>query len=137
MWSCGKEEDQFATDQEKIEKYLLENNLTAQVDPSGMHYIITTPGTGDNPSPNARVEVRYKGYLLDGTVFDQTGPGKTANFSLTGLIPGWRIAIPLLKKGGKGTFFLPSELGYGRTGSGIIPPNSVIVFDIELIAFSN
>jgi FKBP-type peptidyl-prolyl cis-trans isomerase len=74
---------------------------------------------------------------MNGTVFDQTATGKSATFQLTSLISGWRIAIPLLKKGGKGTFIIPSNLGYGPFGSGGIPGKSVLIFEIELLAFSN
>lgn len=85
-------------DQEVIVNYLTTNKLTMTKDPSGIHYNIINTGVGNNPSPTATVEVRYKGTLMDGTVFDQTGTGKSATFQLTSLIPGWRIAIPLLKK---------------------------------------
>ena len=79
--------------------------------------------------------MRYKGYLPDGTVFDQTPGTETATFPLAGLIRGWQEGIPLLKKGGKGTFFLPSVLGYGSSGSGSIGPNEVLIFEIELVNF--
>jgi len=134
---CSKEKvDQDLVDQETIATYIASNKLTMTKDPSGIHYQIQTPGTGNNPSPTATVEVRYKGMLLNGTVFDQTAAGKTATFPLTSLIPGWRIAIPLLKKGGKGIFLIPSNLGYGPFGSGTIPGKSVLFFEIELLAFS-
>jgi len=136
--SCKKEViDQDMVDQEVIVNYLTSKSLTMTKDPSGIHYNIITPGTGNNPSPTATVEVKYKGTLIDGTVFDQTGTGKTATFQLSSLISGWRIAIPLLKKGGKGSFIIPSNLGYGPYGSGSIPGKSVLIFEIELLAFSN
>ncbi len=81
------------------------------------------------------MKVKYKGYLTDGTVFDQTTGSLSATFSLSGLIEGWQEGIPLLKKGGKGTFFLPSALGYGPSGAGSIPPNTVLIFEIELLDF--
>src|SRR5690606_30059196 len=82
-----------------IREYLEDNGLTAIADESGMYYQIITEGTGDSPSTSSTVEVRYKGSLLDGTVFDQTTGDDTATFSLGGLIPGWRVALPLLKPG--------------------------------------
>jgi FKBP-type peptidyl-prolyl cis-trans isomerase FkpA len=101
-----------------------------------MYYIISEPGTGDNPSSNATVSVKYKGYFTNKTVFDQTKNDTPIQFSLSGVIEGWRIALPLLKKGGKGTFLFPSRLGYGTKGSsGVIPANSVIIFDIDLVSF--
>ena len=136
--SCLKDtspEAQLREDIDKIKDYLSDHGLTAIARPSGLHSIITQEGTGSNPSPLATVTVRYKGYLLDGTVFDQTSGSSTATFELTGLIEAWQEGIPLLKKGGKGTFFSPSALAYGPTGIGSIPPNSVLIFEIELVNF--
>ena len=119
-----------------IRDYLEDNGLTAIADESGMYYQIITEGTGDSPTASSTVEVRYKGSLLDGTVFDQTVGEDTATFNLGGLISGWSIALPLLKPGGKGVFYLPSALGYGPSGSGgVIPPDAVLIFEIELIDF--
>lgn len=129
------DEEILKQDLKEIEKYLDDNNLTAQVTASGLHYIIEEPGTGGNPNKNSYVTVRYKGYLLDGAVFDQTEGTATASFNLSGLITGWQEGIPLLQKGGKGKFFIPSKLAYGRGGSGNIPPNTPIAFDIELVDF--
>ena len=75
------------------------------------------------------------GSQLDGVVFDQTTGSATAKFRLGDLIQGWQIAIPLLQKGGKGTFFCPSDLGYGPQAVGNIPSNSVLIFEIELVDF--
>ncbi|MEZ4990084.1 MAG: hypothetical protein R2824_06725 [Saprospiraceae bacterium] len=69
--ACKKEVDQDEVDRLKIEEYLADNNLSAEMDPSGLYYIIEEQGTGTQPNPSSRVRVRYKGYLLDGTVFDQ------------------------------------------------------------------
>lgn len=132
--ACKKEVDQHEVDRLKIEQYIADQGLTTEVDPSGLYYIIDEEGTGVRPHAAGRVKVKYKGYLLDGTVFDQTPAGKTAVFNLSGLIPGWKIAIPLLKEGGKGTFIHPSALAYGPFSPGApIGPNEVLVFEIELI----
>lgn len=132
---CSKDVDQVEVDRLKIEEYIAENGLNAEVDPSGLYYVIDTPGTGLQPNVSDRVRVRYKGYLLDGTIFDQTEEDNTIEFNLRGLIPGWQIAIPLLKEGGKGTFIHPSYLAYGPRGAGgAIGPNEVLVFEIELVA---
>ena len=105
-------------------------------DTSGIFYVLEVEGEGDHPSLERTVTVSYEGFLLDGTRFDGTQNGQTVNFRLNGLIPGWQIAIPKLKKGGKGRFWIPSHQGYGLDGSGnTIPPNSVLVFDIELVDF--
>lgn len=134
-FSCEKDEvDQVAIDQEIIEQYLADNNITAQKHESGIYYVIHAEGTDGHPSYNSEVVVKYKGFLTDGTVFDQTN-GSSTNFNLPNLIVGWQIGIPLLQKGGKGTFFIPSYLGYGRFPPSGIPENAVLIFDIELIDF--
>ena len=127
-------EELLVKDVKKIEDYLAENNLTAQSTASGLHYIIEEPGAGGHPNINSTVTVKYKGYLLNGNVFDESG-NSTVTFPLKNLILGWQEGIPLLKEGGKGKFFIPSGLGYGRSGSGSIPGNSVLIFDIELVSF--
>jgi FKBP-type peptidyl-prolyl cis-trans isomerase FkpA len=130
LFSC---KDQ--TDMEKIEDYLTENNLTATSTASGLYYIITQEGTGGHPNLLSTVTVKYKGYRLNGEVFDETVGNETATFPLANLILGWQEGIQLLKKGGKGTFFVPSELGYGNQSVGSIPANSVLIFEIELVSF--
>lgn len=136
LLSCGKEDNsQAEADDRIIQDYLAENNIEATKHSSGLYYIITTEGTGNNPNSNSKVTVKYKGKLTDETVFDQTSGSSTATFGLTSLIEGWKIGIPLLKSGGKGTFFLPSVLGYGNNATPTIPANSVLIFDIELVSF--
>ena len=128
-------QEQFEEDIRIIKQYLTDNNLTADSTTAGLHYIITTPGSGGNPNLQSNVKVKYKGYLTDGLIFDETTGNETITFPLSNLIEGWQIGIPLLKKGGKGTFLLPSAIGYGPSGSGSIPPNSVLIFEIELVDF--
>lgn len=131
---CNKE-TQAETDKRLIQEYLSARNISAQEHPSGIFYVIEQEGAGAHPAPNATVTVKYRGYLLNGNVFDQTAPNQTATFPLANLIEGWKIAIPLLKKGGKGTFWIPSALGYGASALPGIPANSVLIFDIELVNF--
>jgi FKBP-type peptidyl-prolyl cis-trans isomerase FkpA len=124
------QEEQLAKDIKKIEKYLEENNLTAQKTSSGLHYIIDEQGTGSNPNAYSDVEVKYVGKFTNDEVFDQG----TATFNLSGVIEGWTEGIPYFKEGGKGKLLIPSYLGYGKDGfSYLIPANSVLVFDIDLI----
>lgn len=139
MGSCKKDEsltaeEQLEIDRQIIKDYLSDNGLTAQETSSGLHYIINTVGTGEHPNADDTVEVKYKGYLTNGNVFDQTQPARTYIAPLQTLIPGWIEGIPLLKsEGGEGTLLIPSYLGYGTTDLGSIPPNSVLIFDITLI----
>lgn len=133
LGACNDNETSEEPDDVKIEKYVAANNLNTTVDPSGIHYIITTVGTGANPTANATVTVKYKGYFLDGSVFDQSV--NPIEFPLKNLIEGWKIAIPLLKKGGKGTFIIPSALCYGSNPPPGIPANAIMIFEIELVDF--
>ena len=134
---CNKNDgpNQSVVDQETIEEYLATNQLNAERHESGIYYIIEEPGSGGSPNINSEVLVRYKGYLLDGTVFDQTPGNDTRTFFLFQVIEGWQIAIPLLKKGGKGTFIIPSQLAYGPVARPGIPANSVLIFETELVNF--
>jgi FKBP-type peptidyl-prolyl cis-trans isomerase len=118
-----------------ILKYLANNSLTATKHSSGIHYIILEAGTGENPNATSIVTVKYKGYLLNKKVFDETKNNASVQFPLSGVIEGWKIAVPLLKKGGKGIFWIPSRLGYGPNGNASIPGNSVLIFEIELVSF--
>jgi len=132
--SCSKKSSQADTDDQIIQSYLTSRSLTATKDASGLYYMTTLAGTGVSPTAASTVEVKYKGYLVNGTVFDQTATGKTASFPLSGLIKGWEIGIPLMKVGGKATFLIPSALGYGSSAVGTIPANSVLIFEIELVS---
>lgn len=128
--------EQKEFDNTKIKTYIADNSLT-NIDStlSGIFYTISEVGSGENPSPNATVTVSYKGYLADGTVFDQSEAPVT--FGLNGVIQGWREALPLLKKDGSGTFLIPSNLAYGSSGSGnSIASNTMLIFDITLVDFS-
>jgi len=131
--SCEKKTNQAEVDDQLINNYLVSKQLTATKDPSGLYYITTLAGTGTAPTVASTVEVKYKGSLINGTVFDQTAADKTFTYALSGLIMGWQIGIPLMKEGGKATLFIPSSLGYGANNLGTIPPNSVLIFEIELI----
>lgn len=136
MLACDDQRPQAEIDEEKISNYLKEKSITAQRDEySGIHYVIHTPGTGTNPNATSYVKVKYKGTFMDGTVFDETKGTETLDISLQQTISGWQIAVPLLKSGGRGTFYIPSGWGYGRYGREGIPENEILIFDIELISF--
>jgi FKBP-type peptidyl-prolyl cis-trans isomerase FkpA len=130
---CKKDDvDQAAVDDQIIQDYLEEHNLEATKDSSGIYYIITTVGFGVHPTLTSIVEVNYKGYLTNDTIFDDT-EGTPVTFSMYNLIEGWQICIPMLKEGGEGIFFIPSTLGYGGQQVGNIPKNSVLIFEIDLL----
>ncbi len=102
---------------------------------SGLQYEILTEGTGPKPTAADTVAVHYEGRLLDGTVFDSSiARGQPAVFPLGQVIPGWTEGVALMPVGSKYRFTIPPELGYGARGAGgVIPPNAVLVFDIELL----
>jgi len=125
--------DQKVFDKNKILTYLEENNLTADTTLSGIYYIIDTPGEGRNPTSSSTVTVSYRGFFANGRVFDERG---FQTFSLGSVIQGWKEAIPLLKPGGSGTFFIPSNLGYGPTGTSGIPGNAMLIFEVKLEDFN-
>ncbi|MDP2423722.1 MAG: FKBP-type peptidyl-prolyl cis-trans isomerase [Bacteroidales bacterium] len=103
---------------------------------SGLQYMVIEAGEGSQPKPTDQVTVHYRGTLLDGTVFDSSyDRGTPATFELGRLIPGWVEGIQLMKPGAKFVFFIPPNLGYGDRNIGEIPPNSVLVFEVELISF--
>ena len=133
---CEKEKTQAEKDDEIIREYLAEHNLEAIAHSSGLYYAIEEEGTGGHPILSSLIEVKYKGFLTNNVVFDETASSRTYINRLSALISGWQIGIPLLQKGGKGTFYIPSELGYGSSSAGSIPPNSVLIFEIELIGFN-
>lgn len=100
----------------------------------GVYYTMLKEGTGRQVSIDDTVVVNYKGYLFsDGSVFDQT-MDKPAIFPLKRLIRGWQTGVPLCKVGGKIKLVIPSDLAYSiRTRSAKIPPNSILVFEIEVL----
>ncbi len=104
---------------------------------SGLQYIIEEEGTGIAPAMTDTVEVNYEGRLLDGTVFDSSYErGETTTFPLNRVIKGWSEGLTYIKEGGKIRLFIPAELGYGERGTGPIPANSTLIFDVELIKVS-
>ena len=119
------------------QKYLADNAKKdgVTVTPSGLQYRVIKQGAGASPKASDVVNVTYKGWLIDGTVFDQTQPGQQATFPAGALIPGWVEALQLMKEGDEWEITIPSELGYGASGAGgVIPPNQTLVFDMALIS---
>jgi len=102
---------------------------------SGLQYRIINEGSGAIPTATDKVKVYYKGTLIDGTEFDSTKDGNPASFTVNGVIRGWTEALQLMPAGSKWQLFIPPGLAYGANpprGSNI-PPNSVLIFDIELL----
>lgn len=131
--SCSGDDNNFTPQTEAdIINYIEENNLNAKRTSSGLYYVINNQGSGTRPSSNSNVTVVYKGYFLDGTVFDESTNG--ISFGLNQVIRGWTEGIPYFKEGGSGILLIPSNLGYGNSGRGSIPGGAALVFDIKLIS---
>ena len=103
--------------------------------PSGLQYKVITEGHGKSPKATDTVLVHYRGTTIDGTEFDSSYKrNEPISFPLNGVIPGWTEGVQLMKEGGKIELFIPSELAYGSRGAGgVIPPDSTLIFDIELL----
>lgn len=117
--------------------FLTENGKKAGIvtSPSGLQYEIISPGTGPKPQAADTVSVHYEGTLLDGSVFDSSYTrGEPAEFPLGEVIPGWTEGIQLMEVGSTYRLFIPSDLAYGEAGAGnFIPPNSTLIFKVELL----
>ncbi|MCC5926206.1 MAG: FKBP-type peptidyl-prolyl cis-trans isomerase [Bacteroidetes bacterium] len=109
------------------------------VTPSGLQYRVIEEGSGPRPGPESEVTVHYRGTLIDGTEFDSSfSRGEPASFPLNRVIPGWTEGLQLMREGSTFEFFIPSELGYGERGTqGIIGPNAVLIFEVELISIDS
>jgi FKBP-type peptidyl-prolyl cis-trans isomerase len=104
---------------------------------SGLKYQVLKHGTGTvSPKATDTVTVNYVGKLLDGTVFDSSiARGQPATFPLNQVIPGWTEGLQLMKVGDKFKFVIPPNLAYGpNSPSPAIPPNSTLVFEVELLS---
>jgi FKBP-type peptidyl-prolyl cis-trans isomerase FklB len=102
--------------------------------PSGLQYKILAEGSGKTPKAADNVTVNYKGTFIDGTEFDSSYKrGKPATFQVDKVVKGWTEALQLMKEGSKWQIFIPPELGYGDRSGGPIPPNSTLIFEVELI----
>lgn len=103
--------------------------------PSGLQYKVIREGSGKSPGPHDSVTVNYRGTLINGNEFDSSyRNGEPATFRVDGVIKGWTEALQMMKEGSKWELFVPSEVAYGARGMGRIPPNSTLIFDVELIS---
>lgn len=106
----------------------------AILDPRGFYYKIERPGSVEKPLPCAGVSINYTGILTDGKIFDS---GENVTLNLGNLIMGWKMGLPLVGKGGRITLYLPPYFGYGSNELNGIPSNSILIFSVDLINFSN
>lgn len=136
IMSCQKEAIQHDNDIQLIKDYLAANNINALEDKESNLFYAIYSESGDSIAPvrdkKIIVEVKYKTYLLDGTIVYDTGNIST-KVALDKSLYGWQLAMPKMDINDKMLLFLPSRLAYGEEGHDDIPPNSVVIFDIELI----
>jgi peptidylprolyl isomerase len=133
---------QFIMDQGTvIQEHLAQKGITSYgKTASGLFYVMHTEGSGAPPAAGATVNVHYIGTLLDGTKFDSSRDRNQPFSFVVGkgqVIKGWDEGLTLFKPGGRGTLYIPSPLAYGENGAGAIPPNAILVFDIELLSVSD
>lgn len=134
-----KEEQKKLADENIVKaNEFLEKNKAAEgvvTLPSGLQYKVLTDGTGEIPKTTDKVEVNYRGTLVDGTEFDSSykrnKPFATAVNK--DVIKGWQEALQLMKVGSKWQLFVPPALAYGERGNRGIPPNSALIFEIEML----
>ena len=103
--------------------------------PSGLQYKVLSAGKGKTPKATDTVTVNYAGKLIDGVEFDSSYKrGQPATFPVGGVIKGWTEALQLMKEGSKWQLVIPADLAYGEQGRPGIPPNSVLIFEVELVS---
>jgi|APTNR8051073442_1049403.scaffolds.fasta_scaffold00018_60 FKBP-type peptidyl-prolyl cis-trans isomerase len=142
---------QFEKDIAAIDAYLTGKGIVAEKTESGLRYVITKPGIGENGKSGQVAKVNYTGYMLDGQYFDSSDKSVAEQKGIydarrepytpydvtidqTSVIKGWHEALKLMNKGSKATVYVPSSLAYGpQQRSEIIKPNSVLVFDLEVV----
>lgn len=136
--SCGKTDSggcqpvSIASEKSAMVAFCTANSITYTEHSSGILYQIITPGSGVSPTSSSSVSAVYTGQLLSGSVFT-TVNNPSGLMPLSGLIQGWQIGLPLIKKGGRIKLVIPSALAWSCSGNGKdIPPNSPVYFDITI-----
>lgn len=122
-------------DREIIREYIgVQTDMFFDSTASGIFYSIENPGIGDPPTDSSTVTVNYTLYLVDGTLVESTEmTGKPSTFEVGNVIKGWKESLKLIGVMGKGTFVIPSGLGYGLRSVNGMPRNAILVFDIEIL----
>lgn len=133
--ACGKQESGCqpktpASEKADMTAFCTANGINYTEHTSGIFYQIITQGSGPTPSVSNTVSTVYTGKLLNGNIFDATA--NPVSFPLSGVIEGWKLGIPLIQKGGRILLVIPSALAYSCAGSGSIPANSPLFFDVTL-----
>ncbi len=131
----GKMKELGAKNKAEGEKFLADNKSKpgVKVTASGLQYQVVKEGSGPKPKATDKVKVHYTGTLIGGQKFDSSvDRGQPQEFVLNSVIPGWTEGVQMMSVGSKYKFFIPSALAYGDR-AGPIPPNSTLIFDVELL----
>lgn len=133
----ARRQEEAIKNKEEGEKFLAENKTKEGVltTETGLQYMVLNEGTGDKPQATSKVKIHYHGTLTDGTVFDSSvDKGQPIEMRVNQFVKGFSEGLMLMPAGSKYKLFIPGNLGYGTNPPGdIIKPNSVIVFDVELL----
>ncbi|HET7831607.1 MAG TPA: FKBP-type peptidyl-prolyl cis-trans isomerase [Gallionella sp.] len=118
------------------ESFLAENKAKPGVVtlPSGVQYKILRAGQGKKPAANSMIVCRYRGTLVDGTVFESTDPKKPMNFYVSTFLPGLQEAVMLMPAGSKWQIIVPPQLGYRELGNRLVGPNATLIYEMELLS---
>ena len=131
-------QEMIVRNQEESTAFLEENAKKdgIQMTGSGLQYRILKEGEGPKPKIEDMVTVHYKGTFIDGTEFDNSyDKGEPQSFQTDGVIKGWTEVLQMMQVGSRWEVFVPPDLAYGRRGlGGKIPPNKVLVFEMELVS---
>lgn len=125
-------------DKKVLKKYLVKNKIRTEPDEEGLYYIHLKDGKGKKPEIGNVVYIHYRGYFLDGTEFDNTYSREPLEYRIgekDQVIKGFELAIPKMNKGSKAKLIIPSYLAFGNKGSssGIVPPNTTLIYEVELV----
>ncbi len=134
--ACKKTDAPVPTPAEEdalIKAYIAKKSWTAKSTPEGVYYVTDVAGTGATPLATDFVNVKFKGYLLNETLFSDS-KDSTVEFKLADLIQGLQIGLQQFKVGSKGKIIIPSALAFGTQSTATVPANAIMVFDFELVS---
>ena len=136
--ATAPQEDVAEANKAEEKAYLakLKEDKSVKTNASGLRYRIVSRGKGRKPTAQDELYVKYKGYFVDGTIFDHK-IDSPAIFHLRNLIPGMAEGLMMLGVGGKATLYIPAKIAYGEEGTTKIPPQKMLIFEVELIDIYN
>jgi FKBP-type peptidyl-prolyl cis-trans isomerase len=133
--AAGRMQQAVEQNSKQAEQFLAQHKQQPGVEtlPSGLQYKVLQSGSGPSPTLTDKVRCHYRGTFIDGTEFDTSYGGEPAEFGVNQVIPGWTEALQKMKVGDKWQLVVPADLAYGVEGRPGIPPNSLLIFEVELL----